>query len=346
MFKKVVMMFALAVSSVLFATLPTYASGIAVNVNGQPVIFDGQAPVIVDGRTLVPVRGVFEMLGFAVAWNGDTRQATLSNADYTVVLTIDSATFTVNGTPHTSEVPAQIIGGSTMLPLRAVLEPVGFDLGWQAETQLITVTSGTPQVAITPPTPQPTPQPSLEEVSEYVTIGGREISTSVTQLELTFGNISDLTPLARLTNLTRLDLAHNNISDLTPLAGLTNLTELNLNLNDISDLTPLAGLTNLTRLLLGGNNISDSDLTPLAGLTNLTELFLNDNNISDLTPLAGLTNLTDLSLLLNNVSDLTPLAGLTNLTWLHLSNNEEITDWSPVDHIDLVFGRPDDWVRQ
>ncbi|MCL1997753.1 MAG: copper amine oxidase N-terminal domain-containing protein, partial [Turicibacter sp.] len=92
MFKKVVVMFALAVSAVVFAAVPTHASGIAVNVNGQPVAFDGQGPVIVDGRTLVPVRGVFEMLGFAVAWNGDTRQATLSNANYTVVVTIDSAT--------------------------------------------------------------------------------------------------------------------------------------------------------------------------------------------------------------------------------------------------------------
>ncbi|MCL1997203.1 MAG: copper amine oxidase N-terminal domain-containing protein, partial [Turicibacter sp.] len=97
-------------------------------------------------------------------WNGDTRQATLSNANYTVVVTIDSATFTVNGMPHTLEVPAQIIGGSTMLPLRAVLEPVGFDLGWNGETQLITVTSATPQVAITPPpTPEPPAQPPATE---------------------------------------------------------------------------------------------------------------------------------------------------------------------------------------
>ena len=41
-------------------------------------------------------------------------------------------------------------------------------------------------------------------------------------------------------------LNNNNISDLTPLAGLTNLTTLHLGENNISDLTPLAGLTNLT----------------------------------------------------------------------------------------------------
>ena len=106
--------------------------------------------------------------------------------------------------------------------------------------------------------------------------------------------ISDLSPLAGLTNLTELILWQNRISDLTPLAGLTNLTMLDLYQNNISVLTPLTGLTNLERLELGKNNITD--LTPLAGLTNLTELLLNDNNISDITPLAGLTNLTSLYL--------------------------------------------------
>ena len=49
---------------------------INVTVNGQAVTFTDQAPVIVDGRTLVPVRGVFEALGFTAEWNGDTRTAT------------------------------------------------------------------------------------------------------------------------------------------------------------------------------------------------------------------------------------------------------------------------------
>ena len=173
--KKFLVTFVLAVIAAVFAAVPTYASGIAVNVNGQSVIFEGQSPVIVDGRTLVPVRGVFELLGFEVAWNGDTRQATLSSANYTVVLTIASATFTVNGVPHTLEVPAQIIGGSTMLPLRAVLEPVGYDLNWQAETQLISVVANVPQMATTPPVPSTQELPwwetgTSEEVQQTVEI--------------------------------------------------------------------------------------------------------------------------------------------------------------------------------
>lgn len=75
-----------------------------------------------------------------------------------------------------------------------------------------------------------------------------------------------------------LNLGINNISDLTPLAGLTNLRELGLGVNNISDITPLEGLTNLEELYLLENNITD--LSPLEGLKNLKDLWLWDNPIT------------------------------------------------------------------
>lgn len=80
------------------------------------------AMTIIDGRTLVPVRGVFEALGFSVSWDEQARQVTLSRANDTIIITIDSASFIANGISHTLDVPAQIIGGSTMLPIRTVLD--------------------------------------------------------------------------------------------------------------------------------------------------------------------------------------------------------------------------------
>ena len=58
--------------------------------------------------------------------------------------------------------------------------------------------------------------------------------------------VTDISPLASLTNLSRLDLTGNEISDLSPLASLTNLTKLTLTGNEISDLSPLSALTGLT----------------------------------------------------------------------------------------------------
>ena len=168
---------------------------------------------------------------------------------------------------------------------------------------------------------------------------GLEHATSLTELYLgaewveaernwkTSNSVSNLSPLAGLTNLNRLDLRGNNISDLSPLAGLTNLTWLELWDNRISDLSPLASLTNLTELRLGGNSISN--LSPVAGLTNLATLLLQRNRISDLSPLSGLTNLTRLGVASNNISDLSPLSGLTNLATLGLQGNR-ISDLSPL----------------
>ena len=149
--------------------------------------------------------------------------------------------------------------------------------------------------------------------------------TNLTRLDLRGNNIADLSHLARLTNLTWLGLWDNRISDLSPLSELTNLTELRLGGNSISNLSPLAGLTNLATLLLQSN--SSSNLSPLAGLTNLTRLGLAGNGISDLSPLAGLTNLATLGLHGNGISDLSPLAGLTNLTKVVLRYNN-ISDLS------------------
>ena len=123
----------------------------------------------------------------------------------------------------------------------------------------------------------------------------------------------------QLKTLTDLDISGNEISDVKPLAGLTNLTQLNLDRNKIVDVKSLSGLTNLTQLGLALNQIND--VKPLAGLTKLDLLYLYNNQIGYVKPLAGLTNLTYLSIGENKIVDVKPLAGLTNLTDLRLDNN-------------------------
>ena len=146
---------------------------------------------------------------------------------------------------------------------------------------------------------------------------------NLTQLEAPNANINDLTGLEQATNLTRLNLGtestrgddvnSNSISDLSPLAGLTNLTWLRLRNNSISDISPLAGLTQLTWLNIGGNPMI-SDISVLSGLTNLGTLWLwGTPMISDISPLTGLTQLTWLSLWGNSISDISPLVANTGL---------------------------------
>ncbi|MCD8090536.1 MAG: copper amine oxidase N-terminal domain-containing protein [Clostridiales bacterium] len=127
----------------LTAALTTTAladGGVNVTVNGNAIEAQG---IIVEGTTLVPVRGVFEELGFEVGYDAETKTATLSNSSYTVSMTAGDTVIYVNGEAVTPAVPQQVYEGSFMLPLRTVAEAIGAEVGWDAETKTASVTKRT-----------------------------------------------------------------------------------------------------------------------------------------------------------------------------------------------------------
>lgn len=111
---------------------------ISVIVNGNKVVFD-QLPVIIDRRTLVPLRAIFEALGADVVWDDTTKTVTSTLGDITVKLTIDTNAMFVNEETKTLDVNAQIIGGRTMVPVRAIGEAFGALVGWDDATKTVTV---------------------------------------------------------------------------------------------------------------------------------------------------------------------------------------------------------------
>ena len=97
-------------------------------------------PVITEeGRTIVPLRFISENFGADVAWNGDTREITITLGDTVIKMTIDSTTYTVNGEEKTLDAPAQIYNDRTMVPVRAVLEGLSKQLYWEGENQLVII---------------------------------------------------------------------------------------------------------------------------------------------------------------------------------------------------------------
>ncbi len=112
---------------------------VSVTLDGDKLVFD-QPPVIVNGRTLVPIRAVVEAMDGTVEWNGDTRTVKLTLGDNTILLTIDSATAYFNNTPYTLDVPPQIINGRTLLPIRFVAEKFNFNVDWNNDTRTVVIT--------------------------------------------------------------------------------------------------------------------------------------------------------------------------------------------------------------
>jgi len=110
-------------------------------VNGVPRPIDdgGTAPLIQDGRTLLPVRAVVEAMGGTVAWDGATRSATLSHGSTTVKLQIGSTTAYRNGMAETLDVAPVIINSRTLMPIRYIAESFGADVLWNGDTRTVTI---------------------------------------------------------------------------------------------------------------------------------------------------------------------------------------------------------------
>lgn len=114
---------------------------LVMTVNGAEKLIDaeGSAPVIVNDRTLLPVRAVVEEMGGMVAWDDNTQTVTLNYNNDKIKLVIDSLTAELNGTANTLDVAPTIINDRTMLPIRFIAESFKFVVGWDEATQTVTV---------------------------------------------------------------------------------------------------------------------------------------------------------------------------------------------------------------
>ena len=137
------------------APAPASAAGdISVYVNQQAVVFTDAHPVIVNSRTLVPLRAVMEAVGAVVGWDADKRQVTVTRADKYLIMPVDSHQSTINGQVVDIDVPPQIINNRTFIPVRFVSESLGDQVDWQAENKRIDITA-----AASPTAPDPLPAP-------------------------------------------------------------------------------------------------------------------------------------------------------------------------------------------
>jgi hypothetical protein len=116
-----------------------FSQQITVVVNGNNVQFNGQAPVMSGDRVLVPLRGVLEKMGANVQWDPQTQTVRAFRKHTDVKLTIGQNTASVNGQPVNLDVPASIINGSTMVPLRFVSEALGEDCHWNSASNTVTI---------------------------------------------------------------------------------------------------------------------------------------------------------------------------------------------------------------
>jgi len=119
---------------------------IQIVINGKLLSFD-VPPLINEGRTLVPLRGIFEALGAEVTFNEATCDVFVRKGNRTILMHTGGKTeqaaphAVVDGEVFEMKTPAKVVNGRTLVPIRFVGEVLGADVQWIAENQTVRISS-------------------------------------------------------------------------------------------------------------------------------------------------------------------------------------------------------------
>ncbi|CAL6035530.1 leucine-rich_repeat domain-containing protein [Hexamita inflata] len=154
--------------------------------------------------------------------------------------------------------------------------------------------------------------------------------TNLTDINLFYNNVSDISSISKLKNLKKLDLSINFIDDISALQSLTDLTHLYLQQNKLTSYT--VALPNLVHLSLNGNPLQDK--SGLQHSPKLETLRVYETETIDLRTISQLFGLKVLDLSYNNITQISQLSNF-QLERLYLSKTET-TDLRTIPH--QLFG--------
>ena len=114
------------------------AGPIKVKLNGQNIKFDVQ-PVLSSGRVLVPIRSITSAMGATISWNGSSGTVTIKKDSDTLKLTAGSKTAYKNNSKIKLDVPARIVRGRTLAPVRFISEGLNASVKWDSSSRTVNI---------------------------------------------------------------------------------------------------------------------------------------------------------------------------------------------------------------
>lgn len=153
-----------------------YEYGVTVVVDGQEVSFPDQQPLLYQGRTMIPVRGVMEALGAQVQYLpasdgvfislGDTEIEFIIHSNLVTVSTYDGDLGTVTEKEIELDVPTISLADRTLVPLRFLSEALGYQVDWQEAGRIVSIVTTDTE----PPGAGPSASPSASPAAELLSI--------------------------------------------------------------------------------------------------------------------------------------------------------------------------------
>lgn len=118
------------------------SDGITVIVDGATVAFD-VSPQLINDRTMVPMRAIFEAMGANVDWDGATQTVSSVRGETSIKMTVNNKSIYVNGNEVVLDVAPMLVNDRTLVPARAVAESFGADVKWIGGSQTVVILDST-----------------------------------------------------------------------------------------------------------------------------------------------------------------------------------------------------------
>lgn len=160
-----------------FTTVCSSAETIGINIEGK-TIEPAMSPQIIEGRTMLPVRDIFEYLGAEVTWDANTKTVTGKKNNTTVIMQLGSNTVIINGAEQTMDRSPVIVDGRTLAPARYVAQSFGYNVDWDGENKVVYISSDEENE-----TKEEITEATTEETTDQVTTEEKTETTTAVQEE-------------------------------------------------------------------------------------------------------------------------------------------------------------------
>lgn len=135
---------AIIITVMLFSTtmLTVFADNgeISVYLDAAKIEFDVK-PQIINGRTMVPIRAIFEEMGAIVEWDSNTSSVICTKGDTLVKMTVNSTDMHINNQITKMDISPVVINGRTLAPARYVAEALSADVQWSQKNNNVVICS-------------------------------------------------------------------------------------------------------------------------------------------------------------------------------------------------------------
>ncbi len=140
--KKRIALFAGVVLTASMLACPiSAAQEISVEFNGEKVQLD-QAPVMENGRVLVPFKFFADTFGAKTSWDAETKTVTCTYGETTISMTAHSQVMTLDGKNIAVEVPVDIVNSKVMVPIRVIATSFGANVSWDSDRKTAVINTG------------------------------------------------------------------------------------------------------------------------------------------------------------------------------------------------------------